>query len=164
MIWRGICPIFIFAQAIKQQYLRQFEGLLSSPILTFYNFHKFSTSEQLAMIWRGICPIFIFAQAIKQQYLRQFEGLLSNPDTDGVLHHSQKKTIFLVSQSEKKNFIFLQLWLRMISFYFLKHFFSDFAAILNDFYIIFYFESVFLLISYFRLDDVFPLQTRLLQG
>ena len=29
MIEAGICPIFIFAQATKQQYKRQFEGLLT---------------------------------------------------------------------------------------------------------------------------------------
>lgn len=54
---------------------------------------------------------------------------------------------------------------------FWSNFFSDFVVILNDFYVIFYFESVFLLILYLAPDDVFfalfdnffP-QTRMLQG
>ena len=54
---------------------------------------------------------------------------------------------------------------------FWSNFFSDFVVTLNDFYVIFYFESVFLLILYLTPDDVFfalfdnffP-QIRLLQG
>ena len=137
-----------------------------NPSLGVLYYHIVLSSKQLFMIKTGIFLILIFAQLIKQQYLRQLEGLssqiysipirISNADTDGVLHYIQNKETLLPHSQKKKTLYSCSngyIWCIIISY--LLIFYRHFAVILNDFYIIFYFQSIFLLILYFRPDNMF---------